>query len=314
MPAPITSLKTPGVYVYELDSFPPSIAQVATAIPVFIGYTQIASRQGKDVRMQAIRISSLVQYIQYFGEDFPDLTATIVLKNDNSVDSVAISPKYQLFNSIRLFFNHGGTNCYILSVGLYNPAGTVDIKDFIPPAGKSCFDVLQKEDEPTLIVIPDAVLFGIADFNNLMTSSLTLCAAMQDRFTIMDVLNGDKERDFSSTDVITVFRSGVGGSNLNYGAAYYPWLRTSLNYSLTYKNILLQKPKGNPIVLNNIVSNNPFLTQLDAVIHDQKTIIAPFLTPLVTTMVPPTREASREMPSRSVNGPRGLVERPANTV
>jgi len=291
MPAPITSLKTPGVYVYELDSFPPSIAQVATAIPVFIGYTQIASRQGKDVRMQAIRISSLVQYIQYFGEDFPDLTATIVLKNDNSVDSVAISPKYQLFNSIRLFFNHGGTNCYILSVGLYNPGGTVDIKDFIPPAGKSCFDVLQKEDEPTLIVIPDAVLFGIADFNNLMTSSLTLCAAMQDRFTIMDVLNGDQERDFSSTDVITVFRSGVGGSNLNYGAAYYPWLRTSLNYSLTYKNIILQKPKGNPIFLNNIVSNNPFLTQLDAVIHDQKMIIAPYLTPLVTTMVPPVTKA-----------------------
>ena len=34
----------------------------------------------------------------------------------------------------------------------------------------------------------------------------------------------------------------------------------------------------------------------------------------VTTMVPPTREVTSGMPSRSLNGPLGLADRPANTV
>jgi phage tail sheath protein FI len=39
----ISSIKTPGVYINEIDAFPPSIAQVATAIPAFVGYTQKAA-------------------------------------------------------------------------------------------------------------------------------------------------------------------------------------------------------------------------------------------------------------------------------
>ena len=38
-----TAIKTPGVYVNEIPSFPPSVAQVSTAIPVFIGYTEKAN-------------------------------------------------------------------------------------------------------------------------------------------------------------------------------------------------------------------------------------------------------------------------------
>ena len=37
-----TTYKTPGVYVEEISKFPPSVAQVETAIPAFIGYTQIS--------------------------------------------------------------------------------------------------------------------------------------------------------------------------------------------------------------------------------------------------------------------------------
>ena len=32
--------KTPGVYVEEISTLPPSVAEVATAIPAFIGYTE----------------------------------------------------------------------------------------------------------------------------------------------------------------------------------------------------------------------------------------------------------------------------------
>ncbi len=34
--------KTPGVYIEEIPKLPPSIAQVETAIPAFIGYTNIS--------------------------------------------------------------------------------------------------------------------------------------------------------------------------------------------------------------------------------------------------------------------------------
>ncbi|MES2354020.1 MAG: hypothetical protein V4568_06350 [Pseudomonadota bacterium] len=34
--------KTPGVYVTEIDAFPPSIVGVETAVPIFIGYTETA--------------------------------------------------------------------------------------------------------------------------------------------------------------------------------------------------------------------------------------------------------------------------------
>ncbi len=33
-------MKTPGVYVKEIRTLPPSVAGLDTAIPVFIGYTE----------------------------------------------------------------------------------------------------------------------------------------------------------------------------------------------------------------------------------------------------------------------------------
>jgi phage tail sheath protein FI len=272
-----SAIATPGVYVNEIPSFPPSVAQVATAVPVFIGYTQDATKNGQSVVNQAVRISSLVQYAQYFGGDFLDLTATVSLHSDNSVDQVTISPKYQLYNSVRMFYNNGGLNCYIISVGKYKSGGTVAIADFISAGQIRCFEVLRKEDEPTLIVIPDAILFGANDFNNLATTSLKLCAELQDRFTILDIPNGDKDRTYDNSDVITVFRNGIGTANLNYGAAYYPWLRSSLSYVFSYQNIQLQKPSGTNINVKDVVLNNPFVTQIDRAINDLKNVLDVFI-------------------------------------
>jgi phage tail sheath protein FI len=39
--------KTPGVYVEEISKLPPSVAQVETAIPAFIGYTELTNYQDK---------------------------------------------------------------------------------------------------------------------------------------------------------------------------------------------------------------------------------------------------------------------------
>jgi phage tail sheath protein FI len=43
-------MKTPGVYIVEKNAFPNSVVEVATAVPAFIGYTELASNKGKSLR------------------------------------------------------------------------------------------------------------------------------------------------------------------------------------------------------------------------------------------------------------------------
>lgn len=64
--------KTPGVYITEFPAFPPSIVGVATAVPIFIGYTATAAdpSSGKQMYMQAVPLSSMADYVTYFGGPF----------------------------------------------------------------------------------------------------------------------------------------------------------------------------------------------------------------------------------------------------
>jgi phage tail sheath protein FI len=277
-----SAIKTPGVYVNEIPSFPPSIAQVATAIPAFIGYTAIATdSSGNNAINQAIRISSLIEFVTYFGVGPPNITANVDLNPDNSVAKVGILPSYQLFNSICMFFNNGGADCYIISVGLYSNSAT-NILDFVNAGSTTpmCLDVLKKEDEPTLIVIPDAVSLG-ANYYTLMSLALQQCGNLQDRFTILDIPNGDQPRTYGNDDVVTLFRDGIGSLNLNYGAVYYPYLKTSLPITIIYSNIKLTQTSLTTS-LNLIVSGNNFITQITNTSTDFTAKVAPLLA-LVTS-------------------------------
>lgn len=62
-----TTYKTPGVYVEEIPLLPPSVAEVETAIPAFIGYTQNISYNGASLQYNPVRIKSLKEYEQIFG-------------------------------------------------------------------------------------------------------------------------------------------------------------------------------------------------------------------------------------------------------
>lgn len=66
MPAlPVT--KTPGVYVQEISTLPPSVAEVATAVPAFIGYTALGAAGAVEVA----QVTSLLEYEQRFGTTTP---------------------------------------------------------------------------------------------------------------------------------------------------------------------------------------------------------------------------------------------------
>jgi hypothetical protein len=97
-------------------------------------------------------------------------------------------------------------------------------------------DILIKEDEPTLILFPDAIAIDTAspevDFYGVFVKALAQSAKLKDRFTIIDIFNGGT--DFQTpggTDVIndgTIgFRTLIGANDLKYGAAYYPWLKSN---------------------------------------------------------------------------------------
>ena len=62
-----TTYSTPGVYIEEKSSFGSSVVAVATAVPAFIGYTEMANRGSKSLLNEPTKISSMGQFEELFG-------------------------------------------------------------------------------------------------------------------------------------------------------------------------------------------------------------------------------------------------------
>lgn len=231
--------KTPGVYVKEVPLFPPSVAQVETAIPAFVGYTEMAvDPNGKNLTNLPVRIKSLVEFQSLFGAGFAPASYKVVADSTkgNALVSVTPNKQFYLYDALRQFYDNGGGDCYIVSVGSFTD--TIDFTSL-----KSGFDVLRKYDEPTLLLSPDAVGLKAVDnspdltnFSELQKLALKQCADLQDRFSIFDILEGYYPEDVSNTP-ITDFRNSIGINFLNYGAAYYPWIITSYSYDLSFRQL-----------------------------------------------------------------------------
>ena len=221
----MATYSTPGVYVREISTFPPSVAEVSTAIPAFIGYTEKgrAAAEGPQVS----RINTLLDYETQFGKAQPrnyTVTAsqdskTKIWRIDDLKPSVSDNKDFLLYYALSLYFKNGGGSCYIISIGNYHDSH--DKKHF--DAG---LDALEKEDEPTLIVAPDALGIGNTDYTDyyaLCQEILSQCAKLGDRFAILDVPNEESDKEMS-------FREKISMANLKYGAAYTPHLQTALSY------------------------------------------------------------------------------------
>jgi phage tail sheath protein FI len=218
-----TSYKTPGVYVEEIPKLPPSVAQVETAIPAFIGYTQIAMNLAPgDLNNVPKRIGSLVDYEHYFGVGPSPAVTRVDISDANSFVSATVSNKFYLYDSLRMFYANGGGDCFIVSVGDY--AASVD-----DPAFTSGITAIAKETAPTILLFPDAVTLNDSKIAIVQAAALTQCQDLQDRVTVMDV----KEND----SLGATFRSNVGINFLNYGAAYTPWLKVNLPKNVTYNDV-----------------------------------------------------------------------------
>ncbi|GAA0191318.1 hypothetical protein GCM10009122_53710 [Fulvivirga kasyanovii] len=272
------TLATPGVYIDEKSSFPNSTASIPTAVPAFIGYTERTVRDGQSLINKPVRISSLAEFHNIFGGGFQAPFA-IQAASGEEADFEVEGRGYQVvpennsrfifYDSIRLFFANGGSTCYIISVGSYYssvagaassaasssadknkkgdatpaaPAKTSDrkVNAITKKALQGGLDSLVSHEEPTILVIPEAVMLEEADCYGLQQQMLMHCGLkIKNRFAIIDVYNGFQSRTYDKNDVITRFREGVGSNFLAYGAAYYPYVYTSIvqNDELSYRNI-----------------------------------------------------------------------------
>lgn len=230
-------LKNPGIYLEEIGAASQSVAQVETAIPAFIGYTEQANRNANhDLTGEPWRISSLAEYEQFFG-GAPKEGVSITVEIDNQTSGSAAAKAtindakrsgYLMHYALRLFFLNGGGPCYIVSVGDYREDSAILRADL-----QKGLETIKKVDEVTLIVFPDSVgLQHASDYYGLHHQALIQCQKLRDRFTVMDVW---EDPNNSVTDPVATLRNtGLGNKSdlLQFGAAYYPRLES--DFTLDY--------------------------------------------------------------------------------
>lgn len=267
-----STLKSPGVYVEEISTFPPSVAQVPTAVPAFIGYTK---KQGltNDLGMKPKKIHSLLEFELLFG-GAPEGELSVSLDTNNSVTGITVGQEMYLYNSMKLFYDNGGGVCYIVSIGKFTDG--ISKQNFLDG-----IQALKKYDEPTLYVAPDAALLSdINDLKDVHSSMLDECERLQDRFAILDIYKGDVDfSDPTASDVIAEYRNKLpSNSNLKYGASYYPFLRTSLPLNFNFSDLSLSK-NGTDIAFDTIIDESKFsdgkkdtLTNLEKASSDSKSV------------------------------------------
>ena len=114
--------KTPGVYIKEKNAFGTSVVEAETAIPAFIGFTEKAKlHEDGDLNNVPWKISSMNEFIQYFGEAKLNIPVKIEEKNGNGSEkeyslSVNVTNNYTLYWQMQMFFANGGGTCYVVSV------------------------------------------------------------------------------------------------------------------------------------------------------------------------------------------------------
>ena len=235
--------KTPGVYVEEISTLPPSVAEVATAVPAFVGYTELGPAEAAEPKV--VRVATLLEYKTVFGGAQAlkfSVAAPGAAGGAPVVQAVPPTSAFALYHAVSHYFKNGGGPCYVVSVGNYRS---------VP--GKARFSVglaaLEKEDEPTLLVLTDAAcLLAAGPYYELCGEALAQCSKLGDRFTVLDVHGGDTVALRNDGNLLA--------SNLKYGAAYHPYLLTSLPCVYNDRDVEITRPSSS--AASNVTGNISF--------------------------------------------------------
>ncbi|MGN7989624.1 phage tail sheath family protein [Pedobacter sp. 22226] len=283
-----SNIKSPGVYINEQNAFPNTIVSVATAVPAFIGYTPQAQYSGKSYTNIPCKITSFADFQAIFGYPDPPQPASaaeqyspeyylVQQKSEpNGQDYMIINGSYYsilpdpntvyyMYNSIKLFYQNGGSEAYIVSVGTYGPPSgkPMDINQQLVNPNVSLealtagLQLLLNEQEPTMYICPEATLLSVEDNGTLMESMLQQSKNMQTAICVFDLIGGRNPDPVTYSADIETFRARTGANGLSYGAAYYPFVGTTIMEStdINYTNLFggdvkqlepLLNPPSNP--------------------------------------------------------------------
>jgi len=218
--------KTPGVYVREIDTFPPSVAEVETAIPAFMGFTKTGPKN------LPTRITSILDYQLAFGSADAETKIVATVQNNNIVvdfdkdqNGMPVKSKNVMFYALQMYFANGGGPCWIVSIGGFGESDTAATKTYTDALSE-----ISKEDEPTLLVFPDApYTLSAKNYYDLQIEALRQCQKLGDRFAILDVV--DNKDDFRNNF------APPSPEFARYGAAYYPYLKTTIPFAVDESKI-----------------------------------------------------------------------------
>lgn len=289
----MASYLTPGVYVEEVALLPPSVVEIATAIPAFIGYT--VNFEGSSPIVA--EIGSLRDFENLFGTAPP--TPYKVKLDVNSqpqlylgtapaggtpppgggpqpsptdlLAPLSIKPPWLLWHSIDFYFRNGGGRCYVVSVGKAATGATIVGKNL-----EDGIDALEKQDEPTLIVIPEASQLNDSDYTSVWEHALNHCNKLADRFAILDLKERSDGAAILSNAEINAARAILPSSHLNYGAAYYPFLKTVISSfvdesSVNVDTALPGAASATPVKLDSLKNTNTDLyNKVKKILADQR--------------------------------------------
>jgi hypothetical protein len=297
-----TSFSTPGVYVNEINGFPNSVVPIATAVPAFIGYTPQAKYQGVSYYNKPFKITSFAEFQAIFI--IPDPPAPSDPAKQYSPEYYLVQQKteptsgqymtiggqyysilpdpntiYYLYNSIRLFYENGGGDAYIVSVGTYGQASQKPMTDptaqVINPNVQLTdlqrgLALLKKEPEPTMYICPEATLLSVDDNSTLMESMLLQAEEMQTAVCIFDIIGGANPDPILYTKDIQTFRNSTGSNGLKYGISYYPFIGTTIMQSsdIDFTNLFGGDIKQLAAVLNPPANPNPVAAQIISMIQN----------------------------------------------
>jgi phage tail sheath protein FI len=247
----MANYSTPGVYIEEIPKFPPSVAQVETAIPAFIGYTQKADELSPgDLINIPRRIGSMLDYEVLYGYGPSPVVTEVLLDGNNNFLSATVANEFYMYDSLRMFFANGGGDCYIVAVATYTAAAKTKA-EFLN--GENGLKALEKVDEPTILLFPDAVLLATGtDMYDVQKEALAQCDNLKDRVGLFDLKENDPKG--------IAFRNNIGINFLKYGMAYTPWLKVTLPKNIKFVDVKdVVKKEGNLVTLNSLTTDADIL-------------------------------------------------------
>ncbi len=255
--AALPDTRMPSVITQEVPTLPPSIAVVPSAVPVFIGYTEKALKNGEDLTLKATRIRNIREFEAWFGvappqnievdvDDRSELGEGLVVKVVSVSESSTEAGKFyfKMYYGLQLYFANGGGPCFIISIGQFTYTTPNDLTTLELPIDADAeanfirgIDAAKKAKDITILVLSDAVALDSTRYGNVIVAGLKHCLHAINRVTIIDVNDASGE-DLDKID--TDFRTKIATNTIDekkYGAAYYPFLQTTLQYAYTDKTV-----------------------------------------------------------------------------